>query len=91
MSDYPFCRTQFFGGEGNLQTSTIFTAKALLQIVPFRRDSGNHDDIDWVLRAATRYDAVVQFVPESVPFAIWHRDDSRSTISRQANWRFSLG
>jgi len=90
MSDYLFCRTQLFGGEGNLQTSTIFTAKALLQIVPFRRESGNHDDIDWVLRASTRRNVGVQFVPEVAPLAIWHRDDPRSTISSKTNWRFSL-
>ena len=90
MSDYLFCRTQLFGGEGNLQTSTIFTARDLLQAVPFRKESKNHDDIDWALRATSRPDVGVQFVPESAPLAIWHRDDNRSTISSRTNWRFSL-
>ena len=90
MSDYLFCRTQFFGGEGNLQTSMIFTARALLQIVPFTKESQSHDDIDWVLRATMLPGAEVQFVPKSAPLAIWHRDDTRSTISSKTNWRFSL-
>jgi GT2 family glycosyltransferase len=90
MSDYLFCRTQLFGGEGSLQTSMIFTAKALLQAVPFRRESKNHDDIDWVLRASTRQDVGVQFISELSPLAIWHRDDTRSTISNKTSWRFSL-
>ncbi|MEO6202011.1 MAG: glycosyltransferase family 2 protein, partial [Nitrospirales bacterium] len=50
MSEYLFCRTKLFGGEGILQTSAIFTAKALLKIVPFRKQAQRHDDIDWVLR-----------------------------------------
>jgi hypothetical protein len=90
MSEYLFCRTQLFGGEGNLQTSTIFTARALCLAVPFRKEAKNHDDIDWALRATTRHDVGVQFVPESAPLAIWHRDDIRSTISSKTNWRFSL-
>lgn len=90
MSEYLFCRTKLFGGEGSLQTSTIFTARALLQIVPFRKEAQRHDDIDWVLRATRRHDVGVQFVPESAPLAIWHRDNNRSTISSRTNWRFSL-
>lgn len=90
MSDYLFCRTQFFGGEGNLQTSTIFTARALLQTVPFRKEAQRHDDLDWVLRAITRNGAGVQFVPETAPLAIWHRDDTRPTLSSTTDWRFSL-
>lgn len=90
MSEYLFCRTKLFGGEGSLQTSTIFTAKALLQIVPFRQEAQRHDDIDWVLRATKRHDVGVQFVPESAPLAIWHRDNNCSTISSRTNWRFSL-
>jgi glycosyltransferase involved in cell wall biosynthesis len=90
MSEYLFCRTKLFGGEGNLQTSTIFTARALLKIVPFRKESQRHDDIDWVLRATRRHDVGVQFVPGSSPLAIWHKDDNRSTVSSKTNWRFSL-
>ncbi len=90
MSEYLFCRTKLFGGEGSLQTSTIFTARALLKIVPFRKQAQRHDDIDWVLRATRRHDVGVQFVPESAPLAIWHRDDNRSTVSRKTDWRFSL-
>jgi len=85
-----FFRPQLFGGEGILQTSTIFTAKALLQIVSFRRESQCPDDIDWALRATTLSDVGVQFVPYNSPLAILHRYDNRSTISSITNWRFSL-
>ena len=90
MSEYLFCRTQLFAGEGNLQSSTIFTARALLQAVPFRKEAQRHDDIDWVLRATTLNGVGVQYVPESAPLVIWHRDDNRGTISSKTDWRFSL-
>jgi glycosyltransferase involved in cell wall biosynthesis len=90
MSDYLFCRTRLFGGEGLVQTSTIFTAKELLQKVPFRAESRRHDDIDWLLRVIVRDDTVVQFVTTPEPLAIWHREEKLQTISSSKDWRFSL-
>ncbi|MDE3051520.1 MAG: glycosyltransferase [Nitrospirota bacterium] len=90
MSEYLFRRTRLFGGEGLVQTSTIFTAKELLQKVPFRTESRRHDDIDWLFRASRRDDTVVQFVTASEPLAIWHREEHLQTISSQKDWRFSL-
>ncbi len=90
ISEYLFCRTQLFAGEAILQSSTIFTAKALLLAVPFRKEAQRHDDLDWVLRATTLNGVGVQFVPETAPLAIWHRDDKRPTLSSNTDWRFSL-
>lgn len=90
MSEYLFRRTRLFGGEGLVQTSTIVTAKELLQKVPFRAALRRHDDIDWLLRASMRDDTVVQFVTTSEPLAIWHREKHLQTISSQKDWHFSL-
>jgi glycosyltransferase involved in cell wall biosynthesis len=90
MSEYLFRRTHLFAGEAILQSSTIFAARALLLAVPFRKEAQRHDDLDWVLRATTRNGVGVQFVPETAPLAIWHRDDTRPTLSSKTDWRFSL-
>jgi hypothetical protein len=73
-----------------VQTSTIFTAKELLQKVPFRAESRRHEDIDWLLRATICDETVVEFVVTPEPLAIWHREEHHQTISSQKNWRFSL-
>ena len=90
ISEYLFCRTKLFAGEGILQSSTIFTSRALLQSVPLRKEAQRHEDLDWVLRAIRLNGVGVQYVPEIAPLAIWHRDDKRGTISSNTDWRFSL-
>lgn len=90
MSEYLFCRTHLFAGEGFMQSSIIFTAKELLQRVSFRAELQRHQDIDWLLRV-TRLDGVgVEFVPCSEPLAIWHREENRSRMSNRTDWRYSL-
>ena len=90
MSEYLFRRTRLFGGEGLVQSSTIFTTKELLQKVPFRAESQRHDDIDWLLRATIRDETAVEFVTTPEPLAIWHRSEKLQTISSRKDWRFSL-
>jgi glycosyltransferase involved in cell wall biosynthesis len=90
MSEYLLRRTSLFGGQRLVQTSTIFTAKELLQKVPFRTESRRHEDIDWLLRATICDETVVEFVATPEPLAIWHREEYLQTISSQKNWRFSL-
>lgn len=90
MSEYLFRRTRLFGGEGLVQSSTIFTAKELLQKVPFRAESRRHDDIDWLLRATVRPDTAVLFATAHEPLAIWHREEKLQTISSSKDWRFSF-
>lgn len=73
-----------------MQSSTILTAKELLQKVPFRAESQRHDDIDWLLRATVRDDTAVLFVTAHEPLAIWHREERLQTISSSKDWRFSF-
>jgi glycosyltransferase involved in cell wall biosynthesis len=90
MSEYLFCRTHLFAGEGFMQSSIIFTAKELLQKVPFRAESHRHDDLDWLLRATMLDGVGVQFVPSPEPLAIWHREENLNSVSSRTDWRFSL-
>lgn len=90
LSEYLFRRTRLFGGEGLVQTSTIFTSRTLLQKCPFRQEAGRHDDIDWLLRASLCHDATVQFIATCEPLAIWHRPEDLATISSRKDWRFSF-
>lgn len=90
MSEYLFRRTRLFGGEGLVQTSTIFTTKQLLRKVPFRAESQRHDDLDWLLRASMRDETAVLFVANPEPLAIWHREEKLQTISSNKDWRFSF-
>ncbi|MCC6139546.1 MAG: glycosyltransferase [Nitrospira sp.] len=90
MSEYLFRCTRLCGGEGLVQTSTIFTAKNVLQEVPFQAEAGRHDDLDWLLRATVREKRAVEFVPSLEPLAIWHRPGHLETMSSRKDWRFSL-
>lgn len=69
-----------------MQTSTVFTAKGLLQKVPFRAESRTHDDIDWLLRASMCDDTAVQFVTTPEPLAIRHKEEHLQTISILLTW-----
>ncbi|GAB1543636.1 glycosyltransferase family 2 protein [Scytonema sp. NUACC21] len=88
LSEYLFVRNTLFQGEGLIQTSTIFTSKALLQKVPFINTIQRHDDWDWLLRAVTVQGVAVEFVPEVL--SIWYLGEARSSVSRSHNWQFSL-
>jgi glycosyltransferase involved in cell wall biosynthesis len=89
LSEYIFCRTSFFSGEGIIGANTIFARKELLQTVPFRRLQ-RHEDIDWLLRATTLDGVGVQFVPTREPLVIWHREATHHSMSRSTDWCFSL-
>lgn len=86
LSEYLFVRNSLFQGEGLIQTSTIFTAKELLQRVPSRKQ--RHDDWDWLLRATACDGVGIEFVYE--PLAIWNLGGDRQSISRAKNWQYSL-
>ncbi len=90
MSEYLFRRTGLFGGEGLVQTSTMFTTKELMGKVPFRQEARRHDDLDWLLRASRCHDTIVQCVETSEPLALWHREKPLATISSRKDWRFSF-
>ena len=90
LSEYLFCRSSVFSGEGILPTSTIFTSRALLQDVPFRRGLLKHVDPDWLFRAIACEGAGVEFVTDREPLAIWNIDERRSRISNNVGWRYSI-
>jgi glycosyltransferase involved in cell wall biosynthesis len=88
LSEYLFVRNTLFQGEGLLQSSTILTAKELLQKVPFIGNSENHDDWDGLLRAINQEGVGIEFVPETL--SVWHLGENRPSISRDYKWRYSL-
>ncbi|MFL9456404.1 MULTISPECIES: glycosyltransferase family 2 protein [Nostocales] len=88
LSEYLFVRKTLFQGEGIIQSSTIFTAKELLEKVPFSIAIQRHDDWDWILRAVSVEGVGVEFVPEVL--SIWYVGDARPTLSSSKNWQFSL-
>lgn len=90
LGDYIFCRRSIFGGEGFILPSVIFTAKGLLERVPFRISMESLEDLDWLLRASAVKSAGVEFVPGPEPLAIWHMDDDRPRMSHSTDWLYAL-
>jgi glycosyltransferase involved in cell wall biosynthesis len=90
ISEYLFCRTKVFSGEGMIGANTIFATKELLLTVPFRGELQRHEDLDWLLRASTLDGVGVQFVPTREPLVIWHREETHNSMSRRTDWRYSL-
>lgn len=88
LSEYLFNRKTWFRGEGQLQTSMIFTKKALMLEVPFTKGLPRHQDTDWYVRIGARTDASVEFV-ESEPLAIWYLDENRASIVKINQWERS--
>jgi glycosyltransferase involved in cell wall biosynthesis len=89
-SEYFFCRTTPFTGEGIVTTSTILTSRALLLDIPFSSGLGRHVDPDWLLRACRAPGVSLMFVPRRAPLAIWHTERDRSRIGTHPNWYESL-
>lgn len=90
LSEYLFCQSNIFGGEGIIIPSTILTMKGLLQKVPFKRGLKTHDDWDWLLRASTTEGVSVEFVSCPEPLVIWNMEKNRPRISNTKDWRYSL-
>lgn len=90
LSEYLFCQSGVFGGEGVVLPSSILTKRDLLRKVPFRSGIPRHDDVDWLLRASTIEGVGVEFVPTTDPLLIWHMENDRNRISNTADWHFSL-
>lgn len=88
LSEYLFVRNNLFQGEGLIQTSTILTAKELLEKVPFSSSMQRHDDWDWLLRAITLEGVGVEFV--LAPLSIWYLGEKRESLSSAHDWQDSL-
>lgn len=90
LSEYLFCRSAPFNGEGMVQTSTIFTATELLRAIPFQSGLRRFVDLDWLLRAAAVDGATVEFVPGDEPLSVWHIEDNRDRVSLAQDWADAL-
>jgi glycosyltransferase involved in cell wall biosynthesis len=88
VGDYLFCREGFAKSGGILQTSTLLIPRELLLAVPFRAGLKMHQDWDWVLRAAVHKGVSIHMLSE--PLAICRIEDSRSSVGRAPDWKFSL-
>ncbi len=88
ISEYLFCRSGFFSGDGQFLTSAIFARRQLLLLCPFNAQVGKHDDTEWYLTVAFRNDTTFIIVPE--PLTVWHQGSSTSRVSKSGDWRSSL-
>jgi glycosyltransferase involved in cell wall biosynthesis len=88
LSEYLFARDTWFRGEGQIQTSMIFTRRQLMLSVPFTGGMSRNDDSDWYVRIGVRDDVAVDFVDE--PLAIWYVDEKRTALTTTGhNWERS--
>jgi glycosyltransferase involved in cell wall biosynthesis len=85
LSEYLFARNTWFRGEGQIQTSMIFTRRQLMLSVPFTSGMSRNDDSDWYVHIGMRDDVGLDFVDE--PLAIWHLDENRDTVTTRHKWR----
>lgn len=90
LSEYFFCRTLPFTGEGMVINSAVLTTRALAVRVPFRSGLERHVDPDWLLRAASEPDVQLVFPPGPEPLMVWHIERGRSRITTRRDWRQSL-
>jgi len=81
VSEYLFCRSSLFQGEGLIQTSSLLTKRELLLTVPFQDGLGKHQDWDWLLRALGVAGTGIEFEPE--PLLIWNTDQGTETVSNK--------
>jgi glycosyltransferase involved in cell wall biosynthesis len=81
ISEYLFCRSSLFQGEGLIQTSSLLTKRELLLTAPFQDGLRKHQDWDWLLRALNVAGTGIEFEPE--PLLIWNTDQRAGTISNK--------
>jgi glycosyltransferase involved in cell wall biosynthesis len=90
LSEYLFCRKTPFWGEGLVLPSAMFVSRKLLLRVPFSDGLQMNDDIDWLLRARSLEDIVIEFVPNDCPLAVWSIQENRERMSTSCDWQYSL-
>lgn len=88
ISEYLFCRTGLFSGDGQLQTSAIFTSRELMLACPFNPDVRKHDDTEWYLTVSARPGVHIQVLPQAL--TIWHQSETLKRVSLMGDWRSSL-
>lgn len=87
LSEYLFCRSAPFSGEGLVQTSTLLTTRSLLRNVPFDEALARYVDVDWLLRAHHEGGAAVSFIPQPEPQVVWHIEAGRQRICNTTDWQ----
>jgi glycosyltransferase involved in cell wall biosynthesis len=90
LSEYLFCQSSLFGGEGLVIPSMILTKKELLERVPFTSGLQRYQDIDWLLRASGMKGVHVEFVSTLAPLVVWNNEENRRRVSNTADWSWSL-
>ncbi len=88
MSEYLFCRSGLFSGDGQLQTSAIFTRRELMLACPFNPHVRKHDDTEWYLTVSARPDVRIVVLPQAL--TIWHQIGTLQRVSLMGDWRSSL-
>jgi glycosyltransferase involved in cell wall biosynthesis len=83
---YLFCRKTLLPWEVLMQSSNLFTSRALLERVPFTNGLGKWDDTDWLMRASQVQGAGLDFLDE--PLSIWYLGETRETLSSTLNWQY---
>jgi glycosyltransferase involved in cell wall biosynthesis len=90
ISEYLFCRSSPFWGEGDINTNTLLTRRELLEAIPFQAGLRRYIENDWVLRAILVEGTGIEFDDSQQPLAIWHMDDDRPRLTNSADWQESL-
>jgi glycosyltransferase involved in cell wall biosynthesis len=88
IADFLFCRTGLSDPGGVIQSSTLLAPRELLLAVPFQSGLPMHQDWDWLIRVASCKGVGLNMIRQ--PLSIWRVDDSRATLGRRPDWRFSL-
>ncbi|HEY1501400.1 MAG TPA: glycosyltransferase family 2 protein [Acidobacteriaceae bacterium] len=88
IADFLFCRKTLRDPSGVMQSSTLLTSRELLLAVPFQSGLKMHQDIDWVIRAASYRG--VGFSMLRQPLSIWRVGDAYTSVGSNPDWRFSL-
>ncbi|MEM7590093.1 MAG: glycosyltransferase [Cyanobacteria bacterium P01_A01_bin.83] len=87
ISEFLFVRESLFERAESIQTSTFFTTKELLQIVPFTKKLRKHVDWDWLIRASSKIEVTVEVIPEVL--VTRYCEEDRERITNVKNWQFA--
>ena len=87
LCEYLMARNSWFRGEGQLQTSMIFTQRQLMLTLPFPNGMRRNEETEWYVRIGVREEVGVEFVDG--PLVIWYLDEVRHCLSNRHDWRGS--
>lgn len=88
ISEYMMSRKSVFHGEGLLQTSMLLMKKELLQQIQFSNNLRRHQETDMLLRAFAQEGVGLEMSEETL--SIWYKDDTRTSVSKTGDWKYSL-